>query len=69
MAATQTVNRRINDRKLYLLSRYSYSYHRRDRVRSTYYLKGFFTTPPIPSRLVHLHGLIMTSPVLLFVTK
>ncbi len=35
----------------------------------TYYLRGFFTAPPLPSRLVHLHGLLMTAWVLLFVTQ
>ena len=35
----------------------------------TYYMRGFFTAPPLPSRLVHLHGLLMTAWVLLFVTQ
>ena len=35
----------------------------------TYYLKGFFGNPPLPSLLVHLHGLVMTSWVVLFVTQ
>jgi len=69
MAATQTVNRRINDRKLYLLAAILIPIIVVIGFARTYYLKGFFTTPPIPSRLVHLHGLIMTSWVLLFVTQ
>jgi hypothetical protein len=35
----------------------------------TYYLKGFFGNPALPSLLVHLHGLVMTSWVVLFVTQ
>ncbi|HEX8071470.1 MAG TPA: hypothetical protein VF546_16050 [Pyrinomonadaceae bacterium] len=32
----------------------------------TYYLKGLFATPALPSALVHLHGLVMTAWLLLF---
>lgn len=35
----------------------------------SYYLKGLFGTPAIPSLLVHLHGIVMTSWVVLFVTQ
>ena len=35
----------------------------------TYYLKGFFDTPAIPGLLVHLHGIVMTSWVVLFVVQ
>jgi hypothetical protein len=35
----------------------------------TYYLKGLFGTPPLPGLLVHLHGIVMTSWVGLFVTQ
>lgn len=35
----------------------------------TYYLKGFFDTPAIPGLLVHLHGLVMTSWVVLFAVQ
>jgi len=35
----------------------------------TYYLKGFFGNPPLPGLLVHLHGLVMTSWVLLFMAQ
>lgn len=32
----------------------------------TYYLKGFFTSPPIPRAIIHIHGLVMAAWVLLF---
>lgn len=35
----------------------------------TYYLKGLFGTPPLPSTVVHLHGLVMTAWVALFVVQ
>lgn len=35
----------------------------------TYYLKGFFVSPPIPSTLVHLHGLAMSAWIVLFATQ
>jgi len=35
----------------------------------TYYLKGLFGTPPLPSMLVQLHGIVMSSWVILFVTQ
>jgi hypothetical protein len=35
----------------------------------SYYLKGFFGFPALPSLLVHIHGIVMTSWVVLFVTQ
>lgn len=35
----------------------------------TYYLKGLFGAPALPGLLVHLHGLVMTAWVLLFITQ
>jgi hypothetical protein len=35
----------------------------------TYYVRGFFNAPPLPSGLVHLHGLLMSAWVVLFVTQ
>jgi hypothetical protein len=35
----------------------------------SYYLKGFFGFQALPSLLVHLHGIVMTSWVVLFVTQ
>jgi hypothetical protein len=35
----------------------------------TYYLKGLFGTPALPGPLVHLHGIVMTSWVVLFVVQ
>lgn len=35
----------------------------------SYYLKGLFGTPALPGLLVHLHGIVMTSWVVLFVVQ
>src|ERR1700730_9503456 len=35
----------------------------------TYYVRGLFNAPPLPSSLVHLHGLLMTAWVVLFVIQ
>jgi hypothetical protein len=35
----------------------------------TYYLSGFFNARPLPSAIVHVHGLLMTAWVVLFVTQ
>jgi len=67
--ATQSISRRINDRRLYISAAILVPLIVLAGFARTYYLKGFFNTPDIPSRLVHLHGLVMTSWVLLFVTQ
>src|SRR5881397_812536 len=69
MAASQTVSRRINDRRLYIWAAILTPIIVLIGFARTYYLKGFFNTPAIPSRLVHLHGLVMTSWVVLFITQ
>ena len=35
----------------------------------TYYLKFFFATPPLPSLIVHAHGIVMTAWVALFLVQ
>jgi hypothetical protein len=35
----------------------------------TYYLKGLFSSPPVPSTLVHVHAFLMTAWVALFMTQ
>jgi len=67
--ATQTVVRRINDRPLYVIAAILTPIIVLLGFGRTYYLKGLFGTPALPSLLVHFHGLIMTSWVLLFITQ
>ncbi len=35
----------------------------------TYYLRAFLDGPPVPTLLVHLHGLVMTAWIVLFATQ
>jgi hypothetical protein len=35
----------------------------------TYYLKGFFSTPPVARTLIHIHGFVMSAWVILFVVQ
>jgi len=67
--ATQSAPRRIDDRKLYIAAAILTPIIVLLGFSRTYYLKGVFGTPALPSLLVHFHGVIMTSWVLLFVTQ
>ena len=69
MAASPNIHRRINDRPLYLVAAIVVPLLVLAGFARTYYLKGFFATPPLPSRLVHFHGLVMTAWVALFIVQ
>jgi hypothetical protein len=60
---------RVNDRRLYILAAIFIPLIVLAGFARTYYLKPFFTTPDIPGRIVHLHGIIMTSWVILFIVQ
>ena len=61
--------RRLFDRRLYLTAAILFPLIVLAGFGRTYYLKGLFDTPPLPSTLVHLHGLVMTAWVVLFVVQ
>ena len=69
MATTPNFNRRISDRPLYLLAAVVIPLIVLAGFARTYYLKGFFATPALPSLIVHLHGIIMTAWVVLFIVQ
>ena len=69
MATTPNIHRRISDRPLYLLAAVVIPLIVLAGFARTYYLKGFFATPPLPSLIVHVHGLIMTAWVVLFIVQ
>jgi hypothetical protein len=69
MAATPRVSARVNDRRLYILAAILTPLIVLAGFARTYYLKFFFGTPDLPGRIVHLHGIIMTAWVVLFVTQ
>lgn len=69
MAATPRMPGRVNDRRLYILAAILIPLIVLAGFARTYYLKPFFTTPDLPGRIVHLHGIIMTSWVILFIVQ
>src|SRR5260370_27290404 len=68
MATNPTVQR-TRDRRLYIWAAVFIPIIVLIGFARTYYLKGLFSTPPLPGPLVHLHGIVMTSWVVLFVTQ
>lgn len=69
MATSPNVHRRISDRPLYLLAAVIIPLIVLVGFARTYYLKGFFATPPLPSFIVQLHGIVMTAWVVLFIVQ
>lgn len=60
---------RNNDRRLYIWAAALVPLIVLIGFARTYYLKSFFGNPPLPSLLVQLHGLVMTTWVVLFITQ
>ena len=69
MAVNESLNRRIFDRLLFTAAAILFPLIVLAGFARTYYLKGFFDVPAVPSTLVHLHGLVMTAWVALFGTQ
>jgi hypothetical protein len=68
VAVNQLVERRESEHKFFFLVAVLFPLLLLAGFGRTYYLKGFFATPPV-SALVHLHGVLMTIWVLLFMTQ
>lgn len=69
MATSPNLHRRISDRPLYLLAAIIFPLIVLAGFARTYYLKGAFATPALPSLIVHVHGIIMTAWVVLFIVQ
>ena len=69
MAATPRLPARVNDRRLYIFAAILTPLIVLAGFARTYYLKPFFHTPDLPGRIVQLHGIVMTSWVVLFVVQ
>jgi hypothetical protein len=65
----QSLDRRLFDRRLYLAAAIVFPLVVLAGFARTYYLKGLFDTPPLPSSVVHLHGLVMSAWVVLFIVQ
>lgn len=63
------IHRTTQDRRLYIWAAFVIPIIVIIGFARTYYLKGLFGTPPLPSVLVELHGVVMTSWVILFITQ
>jgi hypothetical protein len=66
MAVNDSLNRRIFDRRLFAAAAILFPLIVIAGFARTYYLRGFFSAPALPSTLVHVHGLLMTAWVVLF---
>jgi hypothetical protein len=69
MAINPGIQTTVKDRRLYIWFAVFMPIIVLAGFARTYYLKGFFGNPPLPGLLVHLHGLVMTSWVVLFVAQ
>lgn len=69
MAIEPTLQRVVRDRRLYAWAAFFVPIVVLIGFARTYYLKGLFGAPSLPGLLVHLHGIVMTSWVLLFVVQ
>jgi hypothetical protein len=65
----EALDRRIFDRRMFLVAAVLFPLLILAGFSRTYYLRGLFDVPPLPSLIVHLHGLLMTAWVALFVTQ
>ncbi len=69
MAMNSSIPRGSAERSLYILAAIVVPVIVLIGFARSYYLKSVFGFPPLPGLLVHLHGLVMTSWVLLFVAQ
>src|SRR5512140_768054 len=69
MAMNEPFDWRSSDRRLFILVAALFPVIVLIGFARTYYLKFAFGSPPLPSPLVHLHGLLMTAWVIYFITQ
>jgi hypothetical protein len=69
MAVNAGLDGRLFDRRLFVAAAIAFPLIVLAGFARTYYLKGLFGTPPLPSLVVHLHGALMTAWVVLFITQ
>ncbi len=69
IALNESLARRHFDRRLFMAAAIAFPLIVLAGFGRTYYFKGFFDVPPLASALVHLHGVLMTTWVALFVTQ
>ena len=65
----ETVAKHLFDRRLFMTAAIAFPLIVLAGFGRTYYVNGLFDVPPLASRLVHVHGLLMTTWVALFGTQ
>lgn len=65
----EALDRRLFDRRLYMIVAVAFPLIILAGFARTYYARSVFGAPPLPSGLVHLHGVLMTAWVVLFVSQ
>lgn len=65
----EILHKRLFDRRLFMAAAIAFPLIVFAGFGRTYYVKSWFDVPPLASALVHVHGLLMTAWVLLFVTQ
>ena len=68
-AVPEPLDRRLFDRQLFKAAAILFPLVVLAGFARTYYLRGLFDVPPLPSLIVHIHGLTMTAWVTLFITQ
>jgi hypothetical protein len=69
MAINNAAERRAFERKFFLAVAILFPVTVLIGFAPTYYLKGFFNSPPVARTTIHVHGLLMTLWVLLFIAQ
>lgn len=69
MAISEAALSRMREKRIYLIAAILFPLIVLLGFGRTYYLREFFDAPPLPSYLVHIHGLTMTVWVALFFTQ
>jgi hypothetical protein len=69
LALNEALAKRQFDRRMFMAAAIAFPLIVLIGFGRTYYFKGLFNVPPLASALVHLHGLLMTTWVALFVTQ
>ncbi len=69
MAVSEAALSRLREKRIYLIAAILFPLIVLIGFGRTYYLKGFFDAPQLPSYLVHIHGLVMTAWAVLFISQ
>lgn len=69
MAANDPIDLRLSERRLFAVVSALFALAVLLGFARTYYLKFAFGDPPLPSLLVHVHGLLMTSWIVFFISQ